>query len=397
MPELMSPETQEDFKRTIGRVEGVTGYERPAAFALGLATIEGEGEDKKVIEVQYTRRNYAENFGTAAVLAVATQQWTGLETGEFLLRPHQLDTVTRLFRPFFENGLVLPGHANIDTLMAMRDVQVGGLFPKSGADNISNPRVPILGVIRSWDDEPVSVADIFLRLYALSDRHRLPNTANIVPGRDFPKLPNTVMSESLGTFSVDRWNAMSERIAFRGLSTAVRGLDKFPRMTDHVVPTGVRIADPSRVRLGAHLGSGTTVMHEGFANFNAGTVGASMVEGRISAGVLVGEGSDVGGGASIMGTMSGGGKEVISIGEKCLLEANSGIGISLGDNCRVEAGTYVKSTTKVKLPNGDWVKADRLSGQDNMMLRRSSVTGEVELLPNVGTEWGGLNSVLHTN
>ena len=176
----------------------------------------------------------------------------------------------------------------------------------------------------------------------------------------------------------------------------VIAVDKFPRMVDYVLPSGVRIADADRVRLGAHLASGTTVMHEGFINFNAGTLGTSMVEGRISAGVVVGDGTDVGGGASIMGTLSGGGKEVISIGEKCLLGANSGLGISLGDNCVIEAGTYITAAAKVKLPDGEIVKAGTLSGASNLLFRRNSLTGGLEVVMRTGT-WGGLNSVLHAN
>lgn len=176
----------------------------------------------------------------------------------------------------------------------------------------------------------------------------------------------------------------------------VFAIDKFPRMVDYVVPSGVRIADADRVRLGAHLAAGTTVMHEGFVNFNAGTLGTSMVEGRISAGVVVGDGSDIGGGASIMGTLSGGGKEIISIGEKCLLGANSGLGISLGDNCVVEAGTYITAAAKVTLPDGEVVKAGSLSGANNLLFRRNSLTGGLEVVMRTGT-WGGLNSVLHAN
>jgi 2,3,4,5-tetrahydropyridine-2-carboxylate N-succinyltransferase len=167
-------------------------------------------------------------------------------------------------------------------------------------------------------------------------------------------------------------------------------------MTDYVVPAGVRIADANRVRLGAHLAAGTTVMHEGFVNFNAGTLGSSMVEGRISAGVVVGDGSDVGGGASIMGTLSGGGSEVISVGEGCLVGANSGIGISLGDGCVVEAGLYVTAGTRVVLPDGDVVKARALSGADNLLFRRNSQSGAVEAMPRTGT-WGGLNEALHAH
>jgi 2,3,4,5-tetrahydropyridine-2-carboxylate N-succinyltransferase len=167
-------------------------------------------------------------------------------------------------------------------------------------------------------------------------------------------------------------------------------------MTDYVVPSGVRIADADRVRLGAHLSPGTTVMHEGFCNFNAGTLGASMVEGRISAGVVVGDGSDIGGGASIMGTLSGGGKEVVSIGERCLLGANSGIGISLGDECIVEAGLYVTGGTLVKLPDGNTVKGRELSGASGLLFRRNSITGAVEAVQRSGS-WGGLNAALHKN
>jgi 2,3,4,5-tetrahydropyridine-2-carboxylate N-succinyltransferase len=174
---------------------------------------------------------------------------------------------------------------------------------------------------------------------------------------------------------------------------AVHGLDKFPRMTDYVVPSGVRIADADRVRLGAHLAAGTTVMHEGFCNFNAGTLGTSMVEGRISAGVVVGDGSDIGGGASIMGTLSGGGTEVVSVGERCLLGANSGIGISLGDDCVVEAGLYVTAATPVMTPDGVR-RARELSGIGGVMFIRDGQTGQVLARPRQRT-WGELNAELH--
>jgi 2,3,4,5-tetrahydropyridine-2-carboxylate N-succinyltransferase len=176
----------------------------------------------------------------------------------------------------------------------------------------------------------------------------------------------------------------------------IYGIDKFPRMVDYVIPDGIRIADADRVRLGAYLSTGTTVMHEGFVNFNAGTLGTSMVEGRISAGVVVGDGSDIGGGASIMGTLSGGGKEVISIGKKCLLGANSGVGISLGDDCVVESGVYITAGSIISLPDGATVKARELSGATGLLFRRNSKSGALEALPRTGT-WGGLNSVLHKN
>jgi len=176
----------------------------------------------------------------------------------------------------------------------------------------------------------------------------------------------------------------------------VLGVDKFPRMVDYVVPKGVRIGDADRVRLGAHLAEGTTVMHEGFVNFNAGTLGTSMVEGRISAGVVVGDGSDIGGGASIMGTLSGGGKQVVSVGERCLLGANSGIGISLGDDCVVEAGCYVTYGTKVVMPDGTTRKAGELSGASNVLFRRNSVSGAIEAVAWKG-EGIALNAALHAN
>jgi 2,3,4,5-tetrahydropyridine-2-carboxylate N-succinyltransferase len=215
----------------------------------------------------------------------------------------------------------------------------------------------------------------------------------------FGLLTNVVWT-SAGPCAVEGFEATRARMKAAGQHVSVHGVDKFPRMTDYVVPSGVRIADADRVRLGAHLANGTTVMHEGFVNFNAGTLGSSMVEGRISAGVVVGQGSDIGGGASIMGTLSGGGTTVISVGERCLLGANSGIGISLGDDCVVEAGCYVTAGTKVTVHTADGeagvVKAAALSGADNVLFRRNSVTGAVEAVP-----WHGdgiaLNTALHAN
>lgn len=392
MPEFEIPKTVDEFKDMVEVIEAAPGYQGPAAFALGLATFEGvDEEDSQLLDVHLTRRNYAANYGTAAVLAAALKEEEGLQTGHYVLEPRHLHDALRRFTPYNNQ----PGHGNIDTIHRMLDAYYGGQVGYSGGrPAIRNRRTPVLSVVRDWGDAPQTVGDSYLRLYALSERHREPNTTNL--DGVFGVLPNVVVTEKLGTFSVDRWNQVAEQAAYQGLSTAVRVLDKFPRMLDHVVPTGVRVADPSRVRLGAYLGEGTTVMHEGFVNFNAGTLGQAMVEGRISAGVAVGNSTDIGGGVSIMGTLSGGGKERITIGESCLLEANSGTGISLGDNCRVEAGTYVKSTTPVMLPDGSVVKAALLSGQSNMMLRRNATTGVVELVSNGGAEWGGLNADLHT-
>ena len=240
---------------------------------------------------------------------------------------------------------------------------------------------------------PVDAKDAYLRLHLLSHRLVKPHGQSL--DGIFGLLANVVWT-SVGPCAVEGFELTRARLKAKHGTVTVYSVDKFPRMVDYVIPSGVRIADADRVRLGAHLASGTTVMHEGFVNFNAGTLGASMVEGRISAGVVVGDGTDVGGGASIMGTLSGGGKEVIAIGEKCLLGANSGLGISLGNNCVIEAGTYITAAAKVTLPDGEVVKAGTLSGANDLLFRRNSLTGGLEAVMRTGT-WGGLNSVLHAN
>ena len=239
---------------------------------------------------------------------------------------------------------------------------------------------------------PVDAHDVYLRLHLLSARLVRPRSINL--DGVFGRLTNVVWT-NYGPCAVDGFEATRLRLMRRG-PVLVLGVDKFPRMVDYVLPAGVRIADADRVRLGAHLAAGTTVMHEGFVNYNAGTLGASMVEGRISAGVVVGDGSDVGGGSSIMGTLSGGGAEVISVGERCLIGANAGIGISLGDDCVVEAGCYVTAGTKVTLQDGSVVKARDLSGRDNLMFWRNSVSGAIEVVARSGS-WGALNAALHAN
>ena len=244
---------------------------------------------------------------------------------------------------------------------------------------------------------PASTEDVWLRLHLLS--HRLVRPHGCSMDGVFGLLTNVVWT-SAGPCSVEGFELTRARLKATGAHVTVHGVDKFPRMVDYVVPSGVRIGDADRVRLGAHLAEGTTVMHEGFVNFNAGTLGTSMVEGRISGGVVVGDGSDVGGGASIMGTLSGGGTQVISVGERCLLGANSGIGISLGDDCVVEAGCYVTAGTKVTVHSSDGetgvVKALELSGLDNVLFRRNSVSGTVEAVPWKGTGIA-LNEALHAN
>jgi 2,3,4,5-tetrahydropyridine-2-carboxylate N-succinyltransferase len=266
------------------------------------------------------------------------------------------------------------------------------LTGSQGVAGLRGVRLEVVLCEIDLDAPPATVPDAYLRLHLLSHRLIEPHGCNL--DGLFGVLPNVVWT-SVGPCPVEGFE-QSRLNLMRKHPVVVHGVDKFPRMTDYVVPTGVRIADASRVRLGAHLAAGTTVMHEGFVNYNAGTLGSSMVEGRISAGVVVEEGSDIGGGASIMGTLSGGGKERIRVGQRCLIGANAGIGISLGDDCVVEAGTYVTSGSKITLPDGRVVKASRLSGEPGWQFWRNSVTGALEARPRAG---GGvaLNDALHAN
>ena len=262
-----------------------------------------------------------------------------------------------------------------------------------GKDETRGVRRDLVSVEIDLSKSPADAKDAYLRLHLLSHRLVKPHGQSL--DGIFGLLSNVVWTNH-GPCDVEGFETVRNKLRAKFGNVTIHSVDKFPRMVDYVIPSGVRIADADRVRLGAYLSSGTTVMHEGFVNFNAGTLGASMVEGRISAGVVVGDGSDIGGGASIMGTLSGGGKEVISIGSKSLLGANSGLGISLGDNCVVEAGTYVTAAAKVVLPDGEVVKAAQLSGANNLLFRRNSQTGALEALPKSGS-WGGLNSILHAN
>jgi 2,3,4,5-tetrahydropyridine-2-carboxylate N-succinyltransferase len=253
--------------------------------------------------------------------------------------------------------------------------------------------VAVRTTIADLDQPPVDTYDAWLRLHLLSHRLVQPNGVSL-EGL-FGLLTNVAWTQ-LGPVAADQYGAAQLRARAAHTPLQVHSLDKFPRMVDYVVPSGVRISDANRVRLGAHLAEGTTVMHEGFVNFNAGTLGTSMVEGRISQGVVVGDGSDVGGGASIMGTLSGGGKEVVRVGERCLIGANGGIGISLGDDCIVEAGLYVTAGTRVTAPGGEVVKAIELSGQDGLLFLRDSETGQVVVRPRKGGTVE-LNAALHAN
>jgi 2,3,4,5-tetrahydropyridine-2-carboxylate N-succinyltransferase len=255
-----------------------------------------------------------------------------------------------------------------------------------GSDDIRGVTKELVSIEIDLNAAPTSVSDAYLRLHLLSHRLVKPHGLNL---DGIFGILNNVVWTSYGPCAVEGFEITRARLKSAYGNVNVFGIDKFPRMVDYVIPSGVRIADADRVRLGAHLAHGTTVMH-------AGTLGTSMVEGRISAGVVVDDGSDIGGGASIMGTLSGGGKQVISIGKKCLLGANSGLGISLGENCVIEAGTYITAAAKVRLPDGEIVKAGTLSGANNLLFRRNSQNGALEVVMRTGS-WGGLNSVLHAD
>ena len=370
--------TVEAFTAHTAAIEARPGYARPAAFAVGIATVAPSG---KVLDTAYGVVNLGENFGSAAVLADVAGHTAG--TATYALDAAALDRALDAFACFAGDGKV---HANIDALRAVR-ASLDAAAPAGGT------RRAVAAFIGSLTDAPVDASDVYLRLHLLSHRKVQPHGVSLDGAFG---LLNNVVWTNLGPFDPDGFDLVRFALRAQGAEIRVHGLDKFPRMTDYVIPSGVRIADADRVRLGAHLAEGTTVMHEGFCNFNAGTLGSSMVEGRISAGVVVGNGSDIGGGASIMGTLSGGGKEVVRIGESCLLGANAGIGISLGDQCIVEAGCYVTAGTLVKLPDGQVVKARELSGASNLLYRRNSQTGAIEAVPNKAV-WTGLNDILHKN
>ena len=291
------------------------------------------------------------------------------------------------------DGTVLDTYFTTLGLGKLADVAAPDLSALVKSDDLRGVTKKSIALEIDISAAPKDVSDCYLRLHLLSHRKVVPHGISLQG--IFGLLPNVVWT-SHGPCSLNDFEATRQKLIAKYGHLAIYGVDKFPRMVDYVIPSGVRIADADRVRLGAHLAAGTTVMHEGFVNFNAGTLGASMVEGRISAGVVVGDGSDIGGGASIMGTLSGGGSEVISVGKKTLLGANSGLGISLGDECVVEAGLYLTAGSKVLLPDGKIVKARELSGANGLTFRRNSQTGAIEAVPRSGS-WGGLNSVLHSN
>ena len=293
-----------------------------------------------------------------------------------------------------ESGQVLDSWFPAPALGAPDDSPAPRAVSAAVADDAARRvRTEAVHVVIDLDAAPQDTPDAYLRLHLLSHCLVAPNTINL--DGIFGVLPNVAWT-SAGPCALEDFEETRAALRAKLGHVTVFGVDKFPRMVDYVVPTGVRLADADRARLGAHLAEGTTVMHEGFVNFNAGTLGHSMVEGRISQGVVVGDGSDIGGGASIMGTLSGGGKERISIGQGCLLGANAGIGISLGDNCVVEAGLYVTAGTKVQLPDGSTARASELSGQDGLLFLRNSLTGAVQVRSREGRTVE-LNAALHAN
>jgi 2,3,4,5-tetrahydropyridine-2-carboxylate N-succinyltransferase len=379
VPDLR-PTTREQFVELADALRRREGYREPAAFGIGMATwAEADGS---VLDTWYPVVNLGENLGAAAIIADVVGHDGGAATHE--LTAEVLAEVLHRCAPMIDDG---GDHPN---LRVLSELAWGSPEPPA----LPVRRAPVVCFIDSLDEAPVDAHDVYLRLHLLSYRLVQPHGLNL--DGQFGLLPNVVWT-TLGPCDVASFEAARTRLRSAGAPVAVTSVDKFPRMLDYVVPTGVRVADGERVRLGAHLAEGTTVMHEGFVNFNAGTLGNAMVEGRISAGVVVGADSDVGGGASIMGTLSGGGKEIISVGEQCLIGANAGIGISLGDRCIVEAGLYVTSGTIVTLPDGTTAKARDLSGADDLLFRRNSTTGAVEVLPRSGTWSEGLNAALHDN
>lgn len=346
----------------------------PAARGVGLATLSSRGGATKVLDTWFPILAVGEEADPAD--AVRAAAGAGATSGTTVVGADALRAAADA------------GASPSALLIALADA-----LDRAEDPELPVRRVAVVTALVDLDAPPVDAHDVYLRLHLLSSRRVAPHGVNL--DGQFGLLANVVWTDR-GPVDPDGFEEVRLALAARGERIDVVGLDKFPRMTDYVVPSGVRIANTDRVRLGAHLAEGTTVMHEGYVNFNAGTLGPSMVEGRLSAGVVVGPDSDVGGGASIMGTLSGGGKEVISIGSGCLLGANSGIGISLGDGCVVEAGLYVTAGTRVTLPTGEVVKAGTISGESGLLFIRNSETGAVEARPRKGN-WGGLNAELHAN
>jgi 2,3,4,5-tetrahydropyridine-2-carboxylate N-succinyltransferase len=382
----MRIESVEQFAKFVSEIEARSGYTRPQAFGVGLATFQiGSleehttiGDDATVLDTWYPAPNREENFGTAAVLANLVGHRSG--SGSYRLDVADLERALAAFAPFANDG---KRHANVTALSRLRATlqrlerdRARYVNDEVGLDRVL-PRSVVVTFIEDLAHKPVDTHDAYLRLHLLSTRKVKPHGQSL--DGLFGLLANVVWT-NVGPFAPEGFEDVRGLLRSQGVDVHVHSIDKFPRMTDYVVPTGVRVADADRVRLGAYLGEGATVMHEGFVNFNAGALGKSMIEGRVSAGVTVDDGSDVGGGASLMGTLSGGGNMVIRVGQGSLLGANSGCGIPLGDGCTVEAGLYVTAGTKCSLSDGRVVKARELAGHDDLLFRRNSVSGVVEVV-----------------
>jgi 2,3,4,5-tetrahydropyridine-2-carboxylate N-succinyltransferase len=366
------------FDERVAAITERDDYVKPAAWALGVATRAADGS---TLDTWFPRVNFGSHCRSGATI------WEAAGAPSAPVARVDAAAASRAREVFaLQEDRPQASHPNRDTLEALAPFAEGAALAGGRRRELVAVFLPDLAA------PPASVEDAYLRLHLLSHRAVQPHGLSL--DGVFGILPNVVWTTE-GPYPVDGFEQARMDALARGVDLRVRSIDKFPRMTDYVVPSGVRIGDADRVRLGAHLAEGTTVMHEGFVNYNAGTLGHSMVEGRISAGVVVGEGSDVGGGASIQGTLSGGGKEVVAIGRGCLIGANAGLGISLGDGCTVEAGLYVTPGSKVLLPDGRVVKAAELSGQDDLLFWRNSQTGAIEVRTKRNAVT--LNSALHAN
>lgn len=367
------------FTELVAEVQAREGYVKPKAFGIGIATTDGEGN---FLDTYFPVVNFEENYGTAALLSEATGHLSG--TAHYELDRQQIVRMHDILRCFAGDG---KRHENIEVIEMLM------------MHGLKNPRQKILAVFIDADDQgPVGVPDIYLRLHLLSYRKVLPNTIKAEPGLIMPLLPNVAWT-SQGPLTPDDANRRLLQTKVSGTHLRIFAVDKLPHMLDYVVPKGVRIADTARVRLGAHVGDGTTVMPVGAINFNAGTRGPAMIEGRISQGVIVGEGSDLGGGSSTQGTMSGGNTTRIEVGDRSLIGALAGIGISLGDDCKVAAGLYLMPGTMVELIDNDGyvvktVDVAELSGQSGLLFLRS---GQGKILVRPNKKAVVLNPLLHKN
>lgn len=388
---MVTINTVEEFKARVAEIEARPGYTRPLAFGIGVATTSGD----TIVDTRFSTVNWDESPGTAAMLA---DHFGPLTTGHHALGPDDLDALLARFTPFRGED----GHANVEVLEHLRRS-----FPKPHAFD-GHGFQPVVAVLMAADDAPTTAVDVYFRLHLLSHCKTPPRSLNLDGAFG---LLNTNVWTTEGVIDHARFDEIQRARTLDGRPLVVLLQDKFPRLLDYVTPPGVRILQPNNVRLGAHVAPGTVVMTAGAINFNAGTLGTAMVEGRISAGVTVGVNSDVGGGASLMGTLSGGNDITVRVGDDCLIEAMAGLGIPVGDRVRVEVGFYVKGTTPVLVVDDDrWgtneianpfrgttVKAKELVGISDAVFRRNAFSGTPEVVPRGNTSWGSLNPDLHKN